>query len=689
MVNLKEVYIEEAEDLFSKMEDALLRLENAPEDNALIAEIFRSMHTLKGSSGMFGAMKVSDFVHNLETIYDRVRNNEMALNSEIVDVTFRSIDHLKKAIFDSDLEDQGNQKNNDQLTAEILAILEGGIVDGVAAQHKKKAIERTYLVSFKPNSEIFEDGTNPLLLLEELTDLGKFKVFVHMNSGTGTDDFDPTKCYTSWDVLLVTESMENAIRDVFIFVESSSDLLIQELFEGDLLSKPDFIKELPEENLTGDVLSLEQLEGIIDRIGEVEVSPEVEPVKQDTKPSKSEQEKKVQQAFEKTKPISSIRVSANKLDELMNHVSELITTQAGLSLYSKNNFDPALETISDNVEKLSRQLRDIAFGMTLIQIDKLFSRFQRVIRDLSVQLDKSVNFITEGGETELDKTIIESLTDPLMHIVRNSVDHGIESKAERIKKGKPETGTIRLRSYYSGAKVYIQIEDDGKGMDPDKIRDKAIDRGLISKEDKLSKKEIFDLVFTPGFSLAKNVTDISGRGVGMDVVRKNILDIRGEISIESELDIGTTITLGLPLTLSIIDGLLIKVHDTFIIVPLSEVFKCYEIKSSQLNNNFNQLIILDDEQIPYFNLRDEFDINEEDTPETVSIIVVQNRNSKIAICVDSIVGEYQAVLKPVGKYYRNQEFISGATILGDGTVALVLDAFKIIAQKMSKQKITA
>ncbi|MDH5367841.1 MAG: chemotaxis protein CheA [Cyclobacteriaceae bacterium] len=384
---------------------------------------------------------------------------------------------------------------------------------------------------------------------------------------------------------------------------------------------------------------------------------------------------------EESKAISSIRVSSDKLDELMNQVSELVTTQAGLSLYSQNNHNPTLEVITENIEKLSRQLRDITFGMTLIQINNLFGRFQRVVRDLSSQLDKPVSFITEGGETELDKTIIESLTDPLMHLIRNSLDHGIESKSERVKRGKPEEGTIKLKSYYSGAKVYIQIEDDGQGLDIEKIKQKAIDKNIISIDEVLSEKEVMELIFAPGFSTSKNVTELSGRGVGMDVVRRNILDIRGDISIDSTRGAGTKITLGLPLTLSIIDGLLVKVQETFFVIPLSVVDKCHEVKRKELDNEFNQLIVLDDVQIPFLDLRSEFTMIDETLPTLASIILIKNEDKKVGICVDSIVGEYQAVLKPVGKYYRNQEFISGATILGDGTIALVLDTYKIIEQK--------
>ncbi|MEP5612537.1 MAG: chemotaxis protein CheA [Cyclobacteriaceae bacterium] len=690
MENLHNIYLEEAEDLFSKIEESLLLLEKAPDDSSLIAEVFRSMHTLKGSSSMYGSNKVADFVHNLETIYDRVRGREIDLSQPIIDATFRSLDHLKKIVQSPDIPDPIDAKYHEKLTAEILGLLDESEGTDKIITRAKGTKKKTFLISFTPDKDIFINGTNPILLVDELAELGASQVFSYMEKGLSSKTFDPKKCYTSWDILLVADDDVNPIKDVFIFVEETSKIAVDKVFDGNLLSLPEFTSQLPPVDLKGKRLTLKNIQNFISKIPkevlerqeeenqimEVEVTEEV--VTEETQKTHGSEES-----------ITSIRVSSDKLDELMNQVSELVTTQAGLSMYSENNFDPVLNAIADNVEKLSRQLRDIAFEMTLIQISNLFRRFNRVTRDISNQLGKAVKFVTEGGDTELDKKIIDSLADPLMHLIRNSLDHGIESREERVKKGKPEKGTIKLSSYYSGAKVYIQIEDDGRGIDAAKIREKAITNRLISKDDKLSEKEIFDLIFVPGFSLAKSVTDISGRGVGMDVVKKNILDIRGDISVESKIGEGTKITLGLPLTLSVIDGLLVKVQETSFIVPLVDIKKCFEIKRDELSNDFNELIKLEDDKIPYLDLRKEFLIKNEDVPEKASIILLENENNRIAVCVDSIVGEYQAVLKPVGKYYRNQEFVSGATILGDGSIALVLDAYKIIARKIVKQKKSA
>ncbi|MFY0686646.1 MAG: chemotaxis protein CheA [Cyclobacteriaceae bacterium] len=685
MVNLRNIYLEEAEDLFKQMEQSLLMLENSPEDSALIADVFRSMHTLKGSSSMYGSTKVADFIHNIETIYDKVRAHEMTLSRHVIDTTFKSLDHLRKIVLDPEISDAADVQNHAELSDQIKNILESSSETSTEMSPEFQHRNKTYLVRFEPNDNLFLDGTNPLLLVDELADLGKARVYAYINQKAIGKDFHHDKCYTTWDVILATDAGENALKDVFIFVEDTSKISVDVITNGDLVSNSEFVSQLPKKDLTSEPFKIDTLKKIAEGLQKEESTPvevkeeEIHVAAPSTKGP----------AVAKGKTISSIRVPSDKLDELMNQVSELVTTQAGLSLYSQNNPDPLLETISENVEKLSRQLRDIAFGMTLIEINNLFGRFQRFVRDVSIQLDKSVEFITEGGETELDKTIIESLTDPLMHLIRNSVDHGIETREERIKKGKPSNGSIKLKAYYSGAKVYIQIQDDGSGLDTEKIRKKAIEKGIITKEDNLTEKEIFDLIFTAGFSTATNVSDLSGRGVGMDVVKKNIMEIRGDISVSSEKDKGTTITLGLPLTLSVIDGLLVKLQETYFVIPLAVVNKCHEVLRTDLENDFNQLILLDGEQLPFVDLRREFHMEDDSMPAKSSVIIIHNGESKIGLCVDNIVGEYQAVLKPVGKYYRHQEFISGATILGDGTIALVLDTYKIISHKVVKQKLTA
>jgi two-component system chemotaxis sensor kinase CheA len=361
----------------------------------------------------------------------------------------------------------------------------------------------------------------------------------------------------------------------------------------------------------------------------------------------------------------------------MNLVSELVTNQASLSLQAENSKLPEMISIAENMEKVTRQLRDNVFDICLIPLDTIMIRFQRLVRDLSTELNKDIELVTEGTETELDKNIIESLADPIMHILRNSLDHGIESREERLLLGKPEKGKIILKAFYSGMNVYIQIQDDGKGIDTDKIKKKAISSGLISADAILDEKEVFDLLFTAGFSTAERVTDVSGRGVGMDVVKRKISDIRGSVEIDSRINEGTTITIKLPLTLSIIDGLLVKINNTFFVIQLPVVDKVYEIKTADLLRKSNRQIPLDGELIPCLYLREEFNMAG-DSPERSKIILVKYNDQRIGLSVDEIIGEYQAVLKPLDKLFSRQDFVSGAAILGDGTVALVLDTNLIV-----------
>jgi two-component system chemotaxis sensor kinase CheA len=518
------------------------------------------------------------------------------------------------------------------------------------------------------------NGTNPLFLLDELHSIGECIAIPITKKIPGLEEFDPNKCYTTWELFLATDSDISAITDVFIFVEDDCLLQVNLISDNNLLINPQFLNKIEEIRKAQSEIGLAQLQDFLASL---------------TIPEAKQVQKKDDKAGPLTKEqtISSIRVASDKLDQLMNLVSELVTTQARLSLYAENDGRPELLNIAENVQKLSRQLRDNAFSIVLIPIENMLTRFQRLVRDLSKELKKDVVFEAEGTDTELDKTIIENLTDPLMHILRNSLDHGIELPAIRTSKGKPAQGKILLKAFYSGANVIIQVFDDGAGIDTNFIKSKAIQKGLISHEVNLTKKEILDLVFIPGFSTAANITDVSGRGVGMDVVKRKISDIRGEVEVESEVNIGTTLTIKLPLTLSIIDGLLVKIDETFFIIPLSVIDKIYAVEHVKLMKAFNNTIVLEGEQVLFFYLRHEFELSEGDMSHE-QIIVVRYEDKRIGLVVDNVIGEYQAVLKPLGKHYKKQEIISGATILGDGTIALVMDSNKAIKHFAFKSLIT-
>lgn len=672
MDDFRNKFIEEAAELIDKLEDGLLKLEKDPSDTTLIQQVFRIMHTLKGNSSMFGFDLIDKFTHNLETIYDLIRNKQLELSADILNTTLSCIDHLKAMLDESNYDDPDFKTTHEGLSAKIDSITNAAT--GVNSKVEKKTDDNkeevqgneiaTYYVLFSPKESIFNNGTNPLYLLDELAGLGQAKVFTHFNRLPSFDNIDPNLCYTYWEVILCTDKDISAINDVFIFVESDCKMDVQKIADENLLQNKKFLNDIT------DIAQYKTDIGILNaqRLASLAIS--------EIKHIKSEIVKK-ERITTKDKTTSSIRVSSEKLDNLMNLVSELVITQARLSLFEEQNNTPGLAPIVENVQKLSRQLRDLAFGIVLIPIENLITRFQRLVHDLSAELKKEVDFITEGTDTELDKTIIENLADPLMHIIRNSLDHGIEDIGIRISKGKPAKGKIVFKAFYSGANVIIQISDDGAGMDPKVIRDKAIYKGIISPEKKLSKKEIFDLIFLPGFSTATKVTDISGRGVGMDVVKKKISSIRGEVDVESEIDVGTTISIKLPLTLSIIDGLLVRINEISYVIPLSAIEKIHSIDKKLIYNSFNNIVKLDNEQIPFFSLRKEFnappsDLNQE------QIVVVNFEDNKVGLVVDHVTGEYQAVLKPLGQHYKNNEIFSGATILGNGEVALVMDTNKII-----------
>lgn len=667
-------FIEEATDNIKDLEDALLILDKDPGNKELIERVFRAMHTIKGGGAMFGFQQLSDFTHHLENIYDLVREGKLQVTRDLLDITLESVDHMKVLLTNDNVNSPELTAHHNDLIVRIKKISESPTEDTEPISNSGKDKEtkpKTYYIYFEPDEDIFNDGTNPLFLLDELHGLGDCKVFSHFNKVPDIEKINVTKCYTYWEILLATEEDVNAITDVFIFVEDQCALEINEVSNYNILSNELIVKELTNISEEKHDIGLTEIQQII---------------KKHTKTTENDLSE-IENAIKKSGPLpsvkenvlSSIRVSSSKLDRMMNLVSEFVTTQARLSLYAEQTADSELMSIAENVQKLSRQLRDNAFDIVLVPIETMLTRFQRLVRDLSKDQNKDIAFSAEGGDTELDKTIIESLTDPLLHILRNSIDHGIESAEQRKKLNKPEQGKILLKAFYSGANVIIQISDDGAGIDPKKIKNKAIQKGLISKDADLSKNEILDLTFLPGFSTAENITDVSGRGVGMDVVKRKLAEIRGEVEIDSEVNVGTTLTIKLPLTLSIIDGLLVKIDKNHYIIPLNAVDKIYATEHKKVVNTYNNMIILDGDQIPFYYLREEFDFPD-GTQDIEQIIVVSYADQKIGLVVDDVVGEYQAVLKSLGKLYKQQEIISGATILGDGTVALVMDPNKIIAQ---------
>jgi len=674
MEEFKKKFILEAQDLIEELEESLLRLEENTNDSALIEQVFRAMHSLKGGGAMFGFETISNLTHHLETIYDLIRNGEKDLSNDIFSITLEAVDHLKSIVNTDVVEGELLDTHNSLLEKIINAVTsetQNKTSESVAEKESSNNEIKTFYIQFFPNEQIFNNGTNPMFLVEEIAQLGLCVAFPIFNIPQ-IENFNPEYCYTGWHILLSTVHDESDIQDIFIFVEDDCKIDIKIIATSNILNK-DFIKKTEDLYKQNNEFSEKEIIELLENSFDKEINKEQ---------TISDKVRKAASQNKSTSTISSIRVASEKLDNLMNLVSELVTTQARLSLFAEQKEDNELISIAENIQKLTRELRDNAFSIVLIPIEHLMTRFHRLVRDLNNDLNKTVKFTAHGTETELDKTIIESLADPLMHILRNSMDHGIETKEERAKTNKPEDGKIEFRAYHSGPNVIIQITDDGRGINTVAVREKAIEKGLITAEQNLTDREIFDLIFMPGFSTAKEISGVSGRGVGMDVVKKKISEVRGEIEIDSIEGEGTTIMIKLPLTLSIIDGLLIELANDYYILPLSAVDQIHAVNLPELRKINNNVFTLGNEQIPYYVMREELDLPEHDK-EVLELIVVTFEALKIGLIVDTVVGEYQAVIKPLGKHYKDQDIISGATILGDGTIALVLDTNKAV-KKFSK-----
>ena len=668
----RETFKEEAHERLAEIETALLELEEAPESQELIGQIFRALHTVKGSGAMFGFDDIASFTHEVETVFDRVRNGRIPVDKELIDLTLKARDVIR-AMLDGD-----ESARTDALVESFRRFMGGPEADtsrptpGPVTSDKTE----TYRIRFRPSPDLFRTGANPILLLNELRALGTATVAATLDNIPPLADIDPEQCYTGWDIVLSTDKGENAIRDVFIFVEDGSEINIRRLDDE---ADGDSRKRLGEIFLERGDVRKEDLERVLEEkkpIGELLVDAGL--VTKDKVESALVEQvhvKEVQARRLKEEAASSIRVAATKLDSLMNLVGELVTVQATLARQAAH--DPDLVPISEEVERLTEELRDTTMSIRMLPIGTTFSKFKRLVRDLSNELGKEIELYTEGAETELDKTVIERLNDPLVHIIRNSIDHGIELPAERESIGKPRQGMLNLSARHSGAYVVIEITDDGAGLDPEKIRRKAVETGLIPRDAEMSQKDIYGLVFAPGFSTAREVTSVSGRGVGMDVVKRTIDSLRGVIDIQSEKGVGTTISLKLPLTLAIIEGLLVEIGSGHFVLPLSAVEECVELSRDEVRKAHGRhMANVRGSLVPYVRLREEFGIPGA-LPEIEQIVITEIERERIGFVVDHVVGQHQTVIKSLGRVYRDVDGISGATILGDGGVALIMDVGRL------------
>ncbi len=689
---LRETFKEEAYELLAELESALLELEKNPGDMEQVGRVFRAMHTIKGSGGSCEFHAIAGFTHELETAFDMVRKGKIPASKEIIDVALVALDQIQ-SMFDAYYK---NGTSDESRCADILVslkeLLPAQPAKAAAAPAPKPAGKPakaepaktvTYRIRFRPPKNVFISGTNPVMLLDDLRQLGPCRAVAQTEAIPYLEDYQPDECYTFWDVILTTDKGMNAIQDLFIFVKDDSELNIDVIDEEGGLDNEAIYKKLGQILLERGDLTREDLQKALQskkKVGEVLVekglvsSTKIESALAEQQHVREMREQR-QHASEQS--TSSIRVATSRLDTLVNLVGELVTVQARLSATALRHGIPQFLSIAEEVERLTVNLRDNTMSIRMLPIGTTFSKFKRIVRDLSAELGKEIELTTEGADTELDKTVIEKLSDPMVHIIRNCIDHGIESPDARIAAGKPRCGTIHLSATHSGAYVLIQVRDDGAGLDRNAIRKKAVEKGMIAADAELTDKELLALILQPDFSTAKKVTSVSGRGVGLDVVKKAIEALRGTIEITSIHGAGATITLKLPLTLAIIDGFLTRIGTEHFIFELTSVQECIELKrGKELSKNRN-LVDVRGSLVPFIRLREQFAVDGE-APAIEQIVIVQEDGRRVGFVVDLVIGEHQTVLKSLGKYYKHVDGVSGATILGDGTVALIVDQQKLI-----------
>lgn len=680
-----DVYREEAFELLTELESSLLALEKDPEDAELLAKIFRAMHTIKGSGAMFGFDEVASFTHDIETVYDLLRNKTIVADKALIALTLTACDQIRKMVEGNEEIDRKKIEEHTTAFKNFIPVTKEKAPEPPQKEKVKEGPETghlmVYRIRFAPDVSIFGHGTKPSLLLRELRALGKCVIMAQMDNIPLLDEMDPEGCYTYWDIILTTNQEINAIRDIFIFVEDESLLKIEVIDGGREKESLDYKKlgEILVERGYADRDAIDQALSSHKKIGELLVeSGIVAPDKIQAALTEQEHIRDVREKRRSADAAATIRVPAQRLDVLVNLVGEMVTVQSRLSQISSNIHHTDLILVAEEVERLVTELRDNTMSIRMLPIGNTFSKFNRLVHDLSTELGKEINLVTDGGETELDKTVIEKLNDPLVHLIRNSIDHGIEAPDVRRSKGKPPAGTVRLAAEHSGSHVLIHISDDGAGIDAEAVRRKAMDKNIIAADTYLSEKETLALIFAPGFSLAKTVTSVSGRGVGMDVVKRSIDSLGGVIDIVSHPEQGTTITLKLPLTLAIIDGLLVKIGGAFFVIPLAAIEECVELTRANIEKAHGRhMIQIRGEMVPYIPLRNRFDIPGK-APAIEQVIINRVGDERIGIVVDQVIGQHQTVIKNLGKFCRQSSELSGATLLGDGTVALIIDIPQLV-----------
>ena len=624
-----DTFRQEARDLLEALEQALLDLSQDHGNRDLVDSAFRALHTLKGSGSMFGFDEVADFVHEFETAFDRVRKGLAPISEELIRIALNAKDHVQLLA----LEPGEHAAAGTPILNELRALVsDGGEADGEEQSANAASPDESdtsaanadgWQVRFRLPADAIEMGTNPLLLLDELRELGPCEIVASGEAVPTLDELDPLGCYLGWDVTLRAAVAQDAIEDVFLFLREDMELSIEPLGADADAAPSD--------------------------AAQAAATPDASPARASTAPTAN--------------AGASLRVAAERLDELMDCVGELVIAQARLSQIAAGSQDVGLTGVAEDIERLAATLRDTTMGVRMVPIGSLFGRFRRLVHDLASDLDKKVEFVTTGEETELDKTMVERLADPLVHIIRNAVDHGMETPEARRAAGKAECGKVQITAVHSGAEVAISVSDDGAGLNSARIRAKAEENGLIAPDAKLTDHELFQYIFHPGFSTAQEITSVSGRGVGMDVVKRAIEGLRGTIELTSKPGEGTKATLRLPLTLAIVEGMLVRVGDGRYAIPLSAVEECLELPASEVaGTSGRNFLDVRGTLVPYLRLRDMFGTQ---TPadQHQKVVIVGSGEQRVGLVVDQIIGNAQTVIKSLSRLHSTIGTFSGATIL--------------------------
>jgi two-component system chemotaxis sensor kinase CheA len=647
-----ETFLQEAQELLEQLEHTLLDLSEQPGNGELVDAAFRAMHTIKGSGAMFGYEAVAAFTHHVETAFDRVRQGKLVADETLIRLALAARDHIRRMI-----EQPG--PDDDALAAPILAGLQSLLAGGDAAAAPPSAgknaqaatpAQAGWRLKMRLPADAMQMGTNPLLLLDELRGLGTARIVADAAAVPPLEELDPAICHIGWTADLITTQPRSAIEDVFLFVLDDMKLEIEPL-QAAPAADPATILGLA-------------ARAAAPQAPAKPTQPAAEPAARGESPGR--------------RIADSVRVPAERLDDLMDRVGELVIAQSRLSQVAAASTDAHVKSIAEDIERLALELRDSTMGVRTVPIGSLFGRFRRLVHDLSAQLGKEITLVTVGEETELDKTVIEKLNDPLIHLLRNSIDHGLETPEGRAAAGKPSSGRITLTARHAGAEVLISIVDDGRGLDRDRIRARAEEKGLVQPGAILRDSELFGVIFQPGFSTAREVTSLSGRGVGMDVVKQAVEALRGKIEIASVQGAGTELTLRLPLTLAIIDGLLVRVGTGRYVLPLSSVDECVELSAEQdARSRGRNFLNIRGDLVPFLRLRELF--NATAPPDIYQkVVVVAAGKRRVGLVVDQVIGNHQTVIKSLSVLHASARMFSGATILGDGAVALILDVSQLV-----------